>query len=54
MNSDRMVFYAVLFGMLCATTLITHCTYQTASCKRDALKAGVTVESINSLCKFNN
>lgn len=53
MNTDRMLFYVAIFGILCVTILISHCTYQTAHCKQEAIKAGVTVENINTLCRFN-
>lgn len=54
MSEARMVFYAALTAMLCITTSISHCTYQTAQCKQSAVKAGVPVEQISSLCRFNN
>ena len=48
-----MLFYVAVVAILCVTVLITHCTYQTAHCKQEAMKAGVAVETINSLCRFN-
>jgi hypothetical protein len=45
-----MLFYAAVIGMLCVTFLITQCTYQTASCRAEAVKAGVKVEEIKTLC----
>ena len=50
MTVERMLFYAGVIGMLCITLLISHCTYQTAACRSEAMKAGVKVEEIKKLC----
>ncbi len=52
MNSDKMTFYVAVIAILCVSVLITHCTYQTADCKREAIKANVKVEDIATLCRM--
>ena len=53
MNTDRMLFYAAIIGMLCTTMMITHCSYQVTACKQNAIKAGVEPEKIQQLCRLN-
>jgi len=45
-----MLFYGAVIAMLCGTLMITHCTYQEAQCKSEAIKANMAIEKINALC----
>jgi hypothetical protein len=53
MSTDKMLFYVAIFAILCVTILVSHCTYQTAHCKQEAIKASVPIENIKSLCQFD-
>ena len=54
MTIEKMVFYGAIVFMSCLFMLITHCTYQVATCKKEAIKAGIAVEKIDIACRMDH
>ncbi len=50
MNESKLVFYVMVIAILGFCAMVTHCTYQEGSCKKDAIKAGMKADEIHTAC----
>lgn len=50
MNTEKILFYVAIVGILSLTMLMTYCNYSTSQCKIEAIKAGIAPEKIATLC----
>lgn len=52
METERILLYAFIFFMVCATLMISQCSYHKGKCQEEAIKSGkFTNLDISSMCR---
>lgn len=52
MRDGLLLFYGALAAVFCLSVMVTHCTYQEADCRKEAIRNKVTAEQIDAICKI--
>ena len=50
MNSEKLFHSVVVVAIVCATALISQCSYREGECKKEGIKAGLKGEEISRIC----
>ena len=50
MDMSKIGFYLAVIFMICATVMITNCSYQEAQCKEHGITSGMSGDEIKRAC----